>query len=80
MADDVTRIDGSEDFLNFFGAELGRLAFGPENLGVLTSRAGLMARMPFSVSQKNIIRIAAMCCLIVAAEPECSSRGVANYS
>jgi hypothetical protein len=25
-----------------------------ENLGVLTSRAGLIARMPFSVSQENI--------------------------
>jgi hypothetical protein len=36
-------------------------------------RAGLMARMPFSVSQENIIRTAAMCCLIVAAEPGCCS-------
>jgi hypothetical protein len=36
-----------------------------ENLSVLTSRAGFMARTPFSVSQENSIRIAAMCCLTV---------------
>jgi hypothetical protein len=34
-----------------------------------------MAKLPFSVSQENIIRIAAMCCLIVATEPECCSIG-----
>jgi hypothetical protein len=34
-----------------------------ENLSVLTSRAGFMASTPFSVSQENIIRMAAMCCL-----------------
>jgi hypothetical protein len=32
MADDVTRIDGGEDFLNFLGAERRRLAFGPREL------------------------------------------------
>lgn len=32
MADDVTRIDGSEDFVNFLGAERRRLAFGPREL------------------------------------------------
>jgi len=36
-----------------------------ENLSVLTSRAGFMASTPFSVSQENIIRMAAMCCLTV---------------
>ena len=34
-----------------------------ENLGVLTSRAGFIARIPFSVNQENSIRIAAICCL-----------------
>jgi hypothetical protein len=37
----------------------------PENLSVLTSRAGFIARTPFSVSQENSIRMAAMCCLTV---------------
>ena len=36
-----------------------------ENLSVLTSRAGFMASTPFSVSQENSIRMAAMCCLTV---------------
>jgi len=30
MADDVTRFDGSEDFLNFLGAERRRLALRSE--------------------------------------------------
>jgi len=38
-----------------------------ENLSVLTSRAGFMASTPFSVSQENSIRMAAMCCLTVGA-------------
>ena len=37
-----------------------------EYRSVLTSRAGFMAGTPFSVSQENSIRIAAMCCLTVA--------------
>ena len=36
-----------------------------ENFSVLTSRAGFMAGTPFSVSQENSIRMAAMCCLTV---------------
>jgi hypothetical protein len=40
-----------------------------ENLSILTSWAGFMARTPFSVSQENSIRIAAMCCLTLAARP-----------
>jgi hypothetical protein len=32
-----------------------------------------MAKMPFSVSQEKSIRIADICCLIVAGEPECCS-------
>jgi hypothetical protein len=35
MADDMTCIDGSEDFLNFLSAERGRLAFGPREFGRL---------------------------------------------
>ena len=44
-----------------------------ENFSVLTSRAGFMAKMPFSVSQEKSIRIADICCLIVAGEPGCCS-------
>ena len=74
MAYDVTRIDGSEDFLNFLGTERRRLAFGPKReFGRFDLLGRLIARMPFSVSQENIIRIAAICCLIVAVEPECCS-------
>jgi hypothetical protein len=39
-----------------------------ENRSVLTSRAGFMASTPFSVSQENSIRIAAMCCLTVGGD------------
>jgi hypothetical protein len=48
MADDVTRNDGSEDFLNFLGAERRRLALRFERtFGVLTSRAGFMTSTLF---------------------------------
>jgi len=36
-----------------------------EYRSVLTCRGGFMARTPFSVSQENSIRMAAMCCLTV---------------
>jgi hypothetical protein len=54
MADDVTRTNGLQHFLDFIGTERRRaLPSVRENLGVLTSRAGLIARMPFSVSQET---------------------------
>jgi hypothetical protein len=47
-------------------AKAGVLPTALENLSVLTSRAGFMAKTPFSVSQENSIRIAAMWCFTVA--------------
>jgi len=51
--------------LNFTFDERGVFPSVRENLSVLTSRAEFMARTPFSVSQENSIRMAAMCCLTV---------------
>src|SRR3981081_4004931 len=40
---------------------------------VLTSGAGFMASTPFSVRELKNIRIAAICCFTVGAEPGCCS-------
>jgi len=58
-------LDRAQELLNFTFNNAGVLPSVRENFSVLTSRAGFMARTPFSVSQENNIRIAAMCCLTV---------------
>jgi hypothetical protein len=62
-------LDHSQKLLNFTFDEGGCFPSVRENPSVLTSRAGFMARTPFSVSQENSIRIAAMCCLTVGGTP-----------
>jgi hypothetical protein len=71
--DDIAKIDR---MISFWTSSVGGAGVFPslrENLGVLTSRAGFIAKMPFSVNQENIIRMAAICCLMVAGEPACCS-------
>jgi hypothetical protein len=58
-------LDRAQKLLNFTFDKRRRFAFGARKSLGLDFRAGFMARTPFSVSQENSIRIAAMCCLTV---------------
>jgi hypothetical protein len=58
-------LDRVEKLLDFTFDERRRFAFGPrESLG-LDFPGRIQAKTPFSVSQENSIRMAAMCCLTV---------------
>jgi hypothetical protein len=54
--------------MHLFCAKRGCFSFSARKLWSSTSRAGFIAKIPFSVSQLNNIRIAAICYLIVAGE------------
>jgi hypothetical protein len=58
-------LDRLEKPLNFTFDECRCFPFGPRKSLGLDFPGGFMASTPFSVSQENSIRIAAMCCLTV---------------